>query len=194
MVKLVMILLGSQYLSARWHWLFFTGCFVGIAGFIIFIDALDGVIYFPLTPFACLMLIEGLATLLLAHTGIGGQRTLRYVKGASFTFAALLILNGQHYGNFILSVIFGTLFLVDGLLQIITASVIRFKKWKFIIFVGVIEIFLAIFIYQPYPTNYTGTVPLCLGLGLIFGGLNMIIQAMRVKKQLKIKCFQQSQP
>lgn len=192
MVQLVMILLGSDYLRARWRGLFAAGCLGLIAGLIVFIDALDGVIYFPLTPFAGLLLIEGIATLLVARTGIGGQRTLRYVKGTAFSLAALLILNGQYYGNFILSMIFGTLFLADGLLQVITASVIRFRKWKYVIAGGVIEILVAIFFYQPYPTHYAGTAPLCLGLGLIFGGWNIIALAMRVKKMTVNPVFRQN--
>lgn len=182
MVQLVMILLGVDYLRARWRGLLIAGSLGLIAGFIVFIDALDDAIFFPLNPFACLLLIEGIATLMVAHTRIGGQRTLRYVKGGAFSLAALLILSGQHHGNFILSMIFGTLFLADGLLQITTAAVIRFKTWRFVVAGGVIEILLAVFFYQPYPTHYVGTVPYCLGLGLIFAGWNMINLALRVKK------------
>lgn len=182
MVQLVMILLGVDYLRNRWRGLMIAGWLGVLAGLIIFIDALDNAIYFPLHPFAFLLLLEGLATLMVAHTGIGGQRTLRYVKGGAFSLAAILILSGHHHGHFILSMIFGILFLADGLLQIVTAGVVRYKNWKFVVAGGVIEIMLAIFFFQPYPTHYVGTVPYCLGLGLIFGGWNMVMLAMRVKK------------
>jgi uncharacterized membrane protein HdeD (DUF308 family) len=182
MVQLVMILLGVDYLRNRWRGLMIAGWLGVLAGLIIFIDALDNAIYFPLHPFAFLLLVEGLATLMVAHTGIGGQRTLRYVKGGAFSLAAILILSGHHHGHFILSMIFGILFLTDGLLQIVTAGVVRYKNWKFVVAGGVIEIMLAIFFFQPYPTHYVGTVPYCLGLGLIFGGWNMVMLAMRVKK------------
>lgn len=182
MVRLVMILLGVEYLRQRWRGVMMAGWLGMLAGGIVFIDALDNAIYFPLTPFACLLLVEGMATLMIAHTGIGGQRTLRYVKGGAFSLAAILILSGHHHGNFILSIIFGTLFLADGLLQMVTATLVRFQKWKFVITGGVLELMLAVFFYQPYPTNYVGTVPYCLGLGLIFGGWNMVMLASRVKK------------
>lgn len=130
MVRLVMILLGVDYLRNRWRGLMIAGWLGVLAGLIVFIDALDNAIYFPLHPFAFLLLIEGLATLMVAHTGIGGQRTLRYVKEGAFSLAAILILSGQHHGHFILSMIFGTLFLADGLLQIVSAGVVRYKNWK----------------------------------------------------------------
>jgi uncharacterized membrane protein HdeD (DUF308 family) len=149
MVQLVMILLGVDYLRNRWRGLMIAGWLGVLAGLIIFIDALDNAIYFPLHPFAFLLLVEGLATLMVAHTGIGGQRTLRYVKGGAFSLAAILILSGHHHGHFILSMIFGILFLTDGLLQIVTAGVVRYKNWKFVVAGGVIEIMLAIFFFQP---------------------------------------------
>ncbi|OKB66572.1 hypothetical protein BHU62_11895 [Serratia marcescens] len=193
MVQLVMILLGVDYLRDRWRGLLVVGLLGILAGLIVFIDALDNVAYFPLKPFAALLLLEGLATLMVAHTGIGGQRTLRYVKGGAFSLSAILILVGHYHGNFILSMIFGTLFLADGLLQIISALVVRYKNWKLVIVGGTVEIMLAIFFYQPYPTHYAGTAPYCLGLGLIFGGWNMVMLALRVKR-LKVNPAVQGNP
>jgi len=36
----------------------------------------------------------------------------------------------QKYGNFILSMIFGTLFLADGLLQCASAYMVRYRRWR----------------------------------------------------------------
>jgi uncharacterized membrane protein HdeD (DUF308 family) len=182
MVRLVMILLGVEYLRARWRSLWLIGCMSLALGVVVFIDALDGALYFPITLFTLLLLCEGLATLAVAWTGIGGQRTLRYVKGIAFCVAATLILAGHHHGNFILSMIFGTLFLADGLLQIVSAKVVRYRTWRLAMIGGSVEIVLAVFFYQPYPTHYAGTVPYCLGLGLIFGGWNMILLSTRVRR------------
>ncbi|WP_144108375.1 HdeD family acid-resistance protein [Paraburkholderia sp. BCC1886] len=182
MVRLVMILLGVDYLRQRWRSLRLMGWLSLLLGVLVFIDALDGALYFPITPFAALLLIEGLATLAVAWTGMGGQRTLRYAKGLTFCVAASLILAGHHHGHFILSMIFGTLFLADGLLQIVSARVVRYRTWRLAMIGGVVEIALAIFFYQPYPTHYAGTVPYCLGLGLIFGGWNMLLLSTRVRR------------
>ncbi|ASL43053.1 hypothetical protein bAD24_I06165 [Burkholderia sp. AD24] len=182
MVRLVMILLGVDYLRTRWRALQLIGGVSLLLGVVVFVDALDGALYFPITPFALLLLLEGLATLAVAWTGMGGQRTLRYVKGFAFCCAAALILAGHHHGNFILSMIFGTLFLADGLLQIVSARVVRYRTWRFAMIGGGVEIALAVFFYQPYPTHYVGTVPYCVGLGLIFGGWNMILLSTRVRR------------
>ncbi|MFL1547315.1 HdeD family acid-resistance protein [Pseudomonas sp. O39] len=182
MVRLVMLLLGVDYLRSNWHIMTTIGAIFALSGSIVFIDALDGALYFPISLFAWLLLIEGSATLIVAHSGIGGQRKLRYLKGFTFVIAASLILAGHHHGNFILSIIFGTLFLIDGLLQIISAYVVRYRTWRLAISGGVVELALAVFFFQPYPTNYIGTVPFCLGLGLFFAGWNMLIVSGRVRR------------
>lgn len=182
MVRLIMILLGVDYLRSRWRGLMLVGLFCIATGLFIFIDALDGVLYFPIHFFAWLLLAEGLATLTVAWTGMGGQRQLRYAKGVAFCMAACLILTGERNGNFILSMIFGTLFLVDGVLQIISSLLVRYRRWQLAVASGVVEIGLAIFFYLPYPTHYAGTVPYCVALALMFAGWNMVLIASRVRR------------
>jgi uncharacterized membrane protein HdeD (DUF308 family) len=182
MVRLVMILLGVDYLRTRWRGLMALGLLSIALGVVIFADALDGALYFPITPFACLLLLEGLSTLAVAWTGMGGQRTLRYVKGLTFCVSAGLVLIGGEHGNFILSMIFGTLFLVDGALQIISAKVVRYRTWRLAMAGGMLELAIAIFFYQPYPDHYAGTVAYCVAFGLFFGGWNMILLAQRVRR------------
>lgn len=70
MVRLVMILLGVDYLRSRWRGLRLTGWVSLILGIVIFIDALDSALYFPITPFACLLLAAGLATLAVDRNGV----------------------------------------------------------------------------------------------------------------------------
>jgi uncharacterized membrane protein HdeD (DUF308 family) len=182
MVRLVMILLGVDYLRTRWREVMALGILSVVLGVVIFSDALDGAVFFPIRPFALLMLLEGLATLAVAWTGMGGQRTLRYVKGATFCLSALLVLIGGDHGNFALSMIFGTLFLVDGALQIVSAKVVRYRRWKIAVAGGALEILIAIFFYQPYPDHYAGTVAYCVAFGLMFGGWNMMLLAQRVRR------------
>lgn len=182
MLRLVWLLLGVAYLRKRWRSILAIGLIWLIAGLVVFVDALDNEADFPINFFAYLFLIEGLATLAVARTGVGGQRILRYVKGSAVVLAAILIFAGHHHGNFLLSMIFGTLFLTDGLIQCISAYMVRYRRWRVAFSWGVAEILLAIFFYQPYPTHYVGTLPYCLGLFLIFGGGNMIVLATRVRR------------
>lgn len=189
MVRLVLILLGVEYLRKRWRAITAIGALSAAAGLVVLIDLADGVQYFPLRPFAYFLLFEGLATLTVAWTGVGGQRILRYVKGLAFAGSAGLVMAGHHHGNFVLSMIFGTLFLVDGALQSASAVVVRYRRWRVALMGGLLEIGIAIFFYQPYPTHYVGTIPFFLGMALVFGGWNLIVVASRVRRLTRNPAF-----
>jgi uncharacterized membrane protein HdeD (DUF308 family) len=182
MVKLIMILLGVDYLRNRWRSLMIAGWFLLIAGIGVFIDALDGALGFPLSLVGWLLIVEGIGTLSVAWAGVGGQRRLRYVKGMTFIVAAALILEGSHHGNFILSLLIGAVFLSDSLLQAASALVVRYRRWRVALAFAIFEMALAVFMFQPYPTHYVGTVPYCIGLMFMFAGLNLVMIAMRVRK------------
>lgn len=181
MARLIFLLLGVEYLRRRWRVLLAAGVLWLLAGIAIVLDAVDGVLYFPLKFFAYLVLLEGLSTLAIATTGVGGQRILRYVKGIAAVVAAVLILTGTRHGNFVLSMIFGTLFLVDGVMQCVAAYVVRFAHWRQTFGTGIFEIVLAIFFFQPYPTFYAGTLPFALGFFLIVAGIKLVNLAVRVR-------------
>ncbi|CAM5182586.1 hypothetical protein CDEF62S_01757 [Castellaniella defragrans] len=181
MANLILLLLGVDYLHKRARALSITAWLLAIAGVVIFVDALDGALYFPMNFFATLLMLEGLATLAVAHSGVGGQRVLRYTKGLFVLLAGGMILAGDHHGHFALSMIFGLLFLADGLLQCVAAYVVRYRRWRYSFGAGIVEIALAIFFFQPYPTHYVGTAPYCVGLFLIMAGMKLLILARRAR-------------
>jgi uncharacterized membrane protein HdeD (DUF308 family) len=181
MTNLILLLLGVDYLRKRAQAFVIVGWIFLLAGIVVFIDALDNALYFPLNFFAVLFLIEGLATLAIAKSGVGGQRVLRYVKGVFVLATGALILAGHHHGHLVLSMMFGLLFLLDGLMQCTAAYVVRYERWRYVLASGMAEVLLAIFFFQPYPTHYVGTVPYCLGLFLAFAGLKLLSLARRVR-------------
>lgn len=83
MSHLVLLLLGVDYLHKRARALMIGGWLMLAAGAFVFLDALDNALYFPLNFFAALLVAEGIATLAIAKSGVGGQRVLRYTKGCS---------------------------------------------------------------------------------------------------------------
>ncbi len=95
MGRLIFLLLGEDFLRGRWPLFRIAGWISTIAGIFLFIDALDGALYFPITFFAILLLIEGAGTLATTALGAGGQRWLRFFKGSFALLASGLILAGR---------------------------------------------------------------------------------------------------
>jgi hypothetical protein len=180
MIQLALLLLGVT--AGRWHSavLAAAGAVWGALGIAIFIDGLNGITYFPLRVFAYVLLADAAIALLLAPSGIGAQKWLRFTRGVSLAIIALLILEPHRAGDVILAVLFGTGFLLDATLRIAAATVVRYVGWRVAIAAGAFELLIAIFLLEPWPTWYAGTVAYCVGIGMILSAWSVVRLALRV--------------
>ena len=181
MIRLSTILLGKDFVRKRWSSLALIGVVWGAAGVAIFIDALDGVMYFPLHFFGYLLLLDALIILLVPAPRTGTAAALRKARGVAFLILGLLIVDRQHAAGLILAVLFGGAFLVDGGFRLVAAVVVRFVGWRLSLLTGLFEIGFGLFILEPYPTLYKGTVPFCIGMSIFLSGSALLRQAIRFK-------------
>jgi uncharacterized membrane protein HdeD (DUF308 family) len=183
LVRLALLLFGIDFVRRRWLWLALLGSLWFVAGIAIFFDALDGVLYFPLRIFGALLLVEGLVALVGTLGGIdrGRRNWLRFIKGILFIVIALLVIDPYPDGAFMLAMLFGLLFTVSGALRISAAWVVRFRGWRASVAAGVVELLFAVFMFEPWPTHYHGTLPYCIGLGLVISGWSLLRLALRLR-------------
>jgi uncharacterized membrane protein HdeD (DUF308 family) len=182
MIRIVVSLLGLEFVKKYWAAIAAVGLFWIIAGGALCIDALDGVIFFPLKFFGCLLVIDGAVTLVLTAAGQSYSGKLRNMKGIIYVIIGLLIIDPHHFSDVILALLFGSAFATEGILQTVTAHVVRFPGWRLSLWVGIAEILFAIIVFEPYPTHYAGTVPFCIGAGLMISGLNLFRMALRLRR------------
>lgn len=182
MIQLILLLLGADFIRRRWFMLSVIGVIWFALGLFLCVDALDGVLYFPLHYFGVVLLLESLATLALVSTGTGAQKGLRCVKGLLFMVISILILSEHHHSDFALAMLFGLAFTCGGLLQIVSATVVRFPAWRVAVAGGIVQLVIAVVFFQPYPTHYRGTVPFCIALGLMLTGFSLSWLAMRARR------------
>jgi uncharacterized membrane protein HdeD (DUF308 family) len=181
MVRLGLLLLGSDFIRRRWLLLAAGGAVWALLGIAIFIDALDGVTYFPVHVFGYLLLIEAVVTLVVSSPLPGTPSVLRKARGAVFLVLGLLIIDAHHAASVILAISFGVAFFLDGCFRIAAAAVVRFTGWRMSLLTGALEIVFAVFMFEPYPTFYAGTVPYCIGMGIFLSGCGLLRQALRLK-------------
>lgn len=182
MIRLVLLLLGADFIRARWGTLAIVGAAWATLGLALFIDALDGVMYFPIHIFGYLLILEALVTLVATTSNRGTQTVLRKSRGVIFLVLGLLIIDPHRASTFILAMVFGIVFAVDGILRIASAQVVRFQGWRLSMALGVIELIFAVFMFEPYPTYYAGTVPYCIGVGLMLSGFGTLRLALKLRK------------
>ncbi|WP_109125787.1 DUF308 domain-containing protein [Dyella sp. C11] len=182
MGQLGLLLLGSDFIRRRWPILALGGIVWAGLGVAIFIDALDDVLYFPVHVFGYLLLVEAVVTLAVSSPRSGTPSALRKARGIGFLILGLLIIDPHHAASVILAMAFGVAFLVDGIFRICAAVVVRFRGWRLSLFTGLLEVAFAVFMFEPYPTFYDGTVPYCIGMGLFLSGCGLFRHAWRLKK------------
>ena len=146
------------------------------------IDSLDGALHVPDRWFGVLLLIESLGSLVLATTVTGTARRLRLLKGALLLAMAVLIVASTRHSTFLLAMIFGTAFLVDGTVRIVIAGLLKFSGWRVSVALGALGVGFGLFHLQPWPTWYAGTVGYCLGMFLILNGARFALAGVRARR------------
>lgn len=180
MIRILFLFLGREIVQRHWKTLFVIGILWFVVGAAIVIDALDGKTVIHPHAFAYFLLPEAAVSLLAAAGSEGTARKMRIVQGASLLAVALLIFTSSAASNFLLALVFGLCFLVDGSMRIASAWVVRYPRWKVGIVGGVFELFLAIATLQPWPTWYEGTVAANVGAVIVLTSFGIIHIALRI--------------
>ncbi|HDL6964064.1 TPA: MFS transporter [Yersinia enterocolitica] len=191
MIQIALLLFGADFVRRKSKYLWFIGFLWGITGFLVFIDGLDGQLYFPLKTFGVLLMLESLITLSVAASGMGSQKPVLYFKGGIFFFSALIILVNQVYSNVLLSMIFGFAYFIVGLFIGISAWIVRFPRWKMVVFYGLVQIAFAFFLL----THHQATILFFLGFLMVSSALSCLGTARRASQMKQASSvFQLMQP
>lgn len=182
MIRILFLFLGREIIQRHWKTLFVVGILWFLAGIAIFIDALDGVTLIHSHAFAYFLLPEAVVSLVAAAGSEGTARRMRIIQGIALFAVAILIFTSSAASNFLLALIFGLCFLVDGSMRIASAWVVRYPRWKLGIAGGVFELLLAIATLQPWPTWYEGTVAANVGAVMVLTSLGIIHIALRIHR------------
>ncbi|MGV6872383.1 HdeD family acid-resistance protein [Pseudochelatococcus sp. B33] len=182
MIRIMLLLLGQEVIRRRWRILMTIGLVWAGVGIFLGIDALDGKTLIAPRFFGYFLLPEAALSLLAALGTAGEARRLRLMKGLALLFIAILLLSGYPRANFILALILGIGFLVDGVLRIASAYVVRFAGWRWATAGGILEIIFAIGTLQPWPTWYEGTVGCNVGLIMAVAGIGIVHLALRLRQ------------
>lgn len=182
MIRILFLLLGREIIQRHWKTLLTISAIWIVGGAAIIIDALDGVTIIPSRFFGYFLLPEAALCLFAAIASYGTARRMRIVQGVALLGVGMLIITSTPASNFALAVLFGLCFLVDGVVRIGSAWVVRYPRWKMGLVGGIVEVLLAIATLQPWPTWYEGTVGVNVGAVLMLTGVGLLSIAFRIKR------------
>ncbi len=176
-----LLLVGRAEVGRHWRRLLSVGLLWALAGVVVLVDSLDGAIHVPDRWFGVILLLDGLISLAVGATVTGTARRMRLLQGLLLTLMAVLILMATRHSNFLLAMIFGIAFTVDGLVRITIASLLTFTGWRISVALGALSVAFGLFHLQPWPTWYAGTVGYCIGMFLILSGANLTLIGLRAR-------------
>ena len=182
MAPLWLLLVGREAVRRHWHLILATGLVWSLLGLTIMIDSLDGALHVPERWFGLILLAEGAGSLAVGATALGAARRLRLLKGGLLTIMAVLILVATRHSTFLLAMIFGIAFTVDGVIRITVAGLLKFSGWRISVALGALSVAFGLFHLQPWPTWYAGTVGYCIGMFLILTGANLALVGLRTRR------------
>lgn len=182
MIRIMLLLLGREIIQHHWKSLILIGLLWTVAGVFIMIDALDGKTIIHSQYFGYFLLPEAFVSVVAAFGSSGTARQMRFFQGLALLTIAWLIATSSAATNFFLALLFGLCFLIDGLVRIGSAVVVRYPGWRLGIMGGCLEIFIAVFTLQPWPTWYAGTVGFNVGAVMLLSGMAILLIARRIRK------------
>ena len=126
MIKLIFPLTGAQVLRQRWYWLAFGGAALLLLSAAILYDiGSDGLLSVPLDVLAVFFIVEGVVQLFLAISKELMIEWLTLLKALGFLLFAFLIFNIPQDNNDVSAVLFGLMFMLDGVFRIASSWVLR---------------------------------------------------------------------
>ena len=181
MIRLLFLLLGARALRPQWLVLAIAGGLWCLLGVLILLDLSDGRLSVVTDTLGILLGIEGIVEVAAALV-LGARQYWRgLLRGLGFLLAGLLVADIPWDNNIAATVLFGSAFLIDGVLRISTAFIVHNSRWRHGIVAGLVEISLSVMILLNYPLSHRLTVPFCLALMLLNSGYSLLTMALQLR-------------
>ncbi|WP_104494398.1 HdeD family acid-resistance protein [Paracoccus denitrificans] len=182
MIRLILLLLGARAVQRRWDILASLGLVWLGFGIWLLANLQNRKVVYVEDMLAMLLGLEGLV--LLAAAGILGFRRNwgDLLRGLCFLGGAFLVFNVNWDHNIGATIVFGSVFLADGILRILSALILRGSRLKVGIATGLVSILFAVLIFMRWPVPHQVTVPFCLALLFLWSGHNILRAAIQLRR------------
>lgn len=181
MLRLLLLLAGAPLLKSRWMVLVVSGLLWTGMGIAIFCDiAHDGLLSFPLSMLALVLLVEGLVDIAAAFiSGPPFSNTL-LARGAIFIIIAVLVFICSDDGSLVIALLFGCAFMLDGLFRAISTGLMRCRLWRKKMLFGLLELLFSLMIFCNWPFHHDQMVAFCFAALTVYSGLSLLTMAQQI--------------
>jgi uncharacterized membrane protein HdeD (DUF308 family) len=133
---------------------------------------------------AWLIVLAGVVHLTVAfHTREAGSLIWRLVVGLAYVFFGVYLLARPALGVASLTLVLASLFLIEGILNIVLFFKIRsFQRSSWVLIDGVITLLLGLMIYAQWPSSSAWAIGTLVGVSMIISGVTRVMLSLAVRK------------
>ncbi|TCH97153.1 protease [Roseococcus sp. SYP-B2431] len=182
MIRLALLLTGATALRARWPALMAAGVAACGLGLLILLDTSDGATVVATHAFGYILVLSGALGLLGTLSPQIRANRMVLVRAGGLLVLGLLIVDLPWNNQIANSLLFGLAFLIDAVLRIAGAWVLRFRRWRVAIAGGLVEAGLAMLAISNWPLSYHLTVPFAIALLLIMNGITLARMGLALRR------------
>lgn len=182
MVRLAFLLLGARALQPQWRLLAVAGGLWCLFGLLMLLDLSDGRMSIVTDTLGLLLALHGLVELIAVLIVGVRHQVSGLLRSIVFLIAGFLVADIPWDNNIGSTILFGTAFLIDGVLRIGSALVVHNRRWRRGLVIGLLEIALSVVILMNHPLPHRLTVPFCLALLLLTLGYALLVMAMQLRR------------
>jgi uncharacterized membrane protein HdeD (DUF308 family) len=106
---------------------------------------------------------------------------LHLLAAALYLLVGLFMLEDPIRAAEVLTLLLAASFLVGGVLRIVFSLAVRFPAWPWVVFNGLVDLLLGVFILNRWPDSSLWVIGLFIGVDLIFHGWSWVVLALSVR-------------
>lgn len=182
MIRLALLLTGAAALRERWHVLMGLGLMACGLGLLILLDTSDGATVVATYTFGYILVLTGALGLLGTLRPEARANRMVLIRAGGMLVLGLLIIDFPWNNHIANSLLFGLAFLIDAVLRIAGAWVLRYARWPLAIAAGTLELVLALLALSNWPVSYRLIVPFTIALLLIMNGITLARMALALRR------------
>jgi uncharacterized membrane protein HdeD (DUF308 family) len=186
-MNIALLLLGPGNLYRGRRYLIALSSVLLLTGVSIIIDASDTVTLITLEAFGWIMVAMGLTKLAFSTLAGGGMPSVFGFQGLVFVIFGIAIADFPSESADAAPWLFGLAMLLNGLYQSLSALVIRYPMWGWLLASGIGHLAFGGLIFFHWREAVVWVVPLFLGAGFTLLGLSTLRTALSMSRYLKGK-------
>lgn len=181
---------GMQEIRKSWGWFLALGIMFIILGAVCVIGDVSAT-FATILVFGWMLLFSGIFALVHAFRTHTWSGFFLYLFSALFRgFTGYLLIRYPVLGAASITLILASFFIVGGLFRAIGAGMMRFPRWGWSVFSGLVSVVLGVMLLAQWPVSSIWFIGFAVGVDLIVEGASLIGFATAINTLPKPKAYQ----